>query len=332
MSSVVLGRLFNRLASTSKLQLIAARTVSLRTSFRPDKFGPSSLTACRTAATAAAKATTATKAKPTRSAAATKKTTTTKKAAATKKPAAKTKKVAVKKKAAPKKKAAAKKKAAPKKKKPAARKPRTLTDAQKEAKKAKVKEEKLKLTKQEMIKNALKPPYKKPELNISSYSVFLSQNMTGKNTKDNKEAGFTREISKAWVTFPDAEKQKLKDIAQVKKDEARAAYRAFIESHTPDEIYKANSARRWLKARKVRGASTEPLVDHRLPKHPTTAFFHYMNSLRESGEMKGNVREESRAAGQKWKALSDEEKKPYLDLAEVSKQRYATEKAALLKA
>ncbi|KAF8534760.1 hypothetical protein BDD12DRAFT_858900 [Trichophaea hybrida] len=330
MSLVGLGRLLNRLASTSKLQLIVVRPVSFRTSFRPDKFGPSSLTACRTVA---AKATTASKAKPTGRAAATKKSTTTKKAAATKKPAAKTKKVAVKKKkVAPKKKAAAKKKAAPKKKKPAAKKPKTLTDAQKEAKRAKAKEEKLKLLKQEMLKDALKPPYKKPELNISSYSLFLSQNMTGKNTKDNKETGFTREISKAWATLPDAEKQKLRDIVQVKKDEARVTYRAFIESHTPDEIRKANTARRWLKSRQVRGASCEPLVDHRLPKYPTTAFFHYLNSLRESGEMKGNVREESRAAGHKWNAMSDEEKKPYLDLAATSKQRYAIEKAALLKA
>jgi hypothetical protein len=111
------------------------------------------------------------------------------------------------------------------------------------------------------------------------------------------------------LVTPNSEKQRYSELAKVKKDESRDAYRAFIESHKPNDIVKANAARRWLRAQGVRGNHL-PLVDHRLPKHPITAFFHFMGELREKGDMSGsNVRDMSRAAGEKWRALSDDEKK-----------------------
>jgi hypothetical protein len=163
------------------------------------------LTAYRTVATTGKAKATATKAKPSGRAATTTKKATTKKAAL-KKPAAKTKKTAVRKAASKKKAAPKKKKAAPKKKVAAKPKKKVLTDEQKEAKKAKAKLLKFRSTKQEMLKQALAPPTKKPDINFSGYSLFLSQSMSGHNLKDSKDT-FTSEIAKKWSALPEAEKQ-----------------------------------------------------------------------------------------------------------------------------
>jgi len=64
------------------------------------------------------------------------------------------------------------------------------------------------------------------------------------------------------------------------------------------------------------------------PKRPTTAFFFYTSSIRETVSKANpgkSVGELSKIFGQMWADLSEEEKKPFKELNEKDKERYAKE-------
>ncbi|GAN07545.1 non-histone chromosomal protein 6 [Mucor ambiguus] len=72
--------------------------------------------------------------------------------------------------------------------------------------------------------------------------------------------------------------------------------------------------------------------DPNAPKRGLSAYMFF------SQDKRAQVKEENPEAsfgtlgkllGEKWKAMSDEEKKPYVDKAEADKKRYEDEKAAL---
>jgi hypothetical protein len=94
-----------------------------------------------------------------------------------------------------------------------------------------------------------------------------------------------------------------------------AEYTAWINSHTPIQIYKANKARILLrrklpKKKGGRPAHTEPLKDDRLPTAPARAYTIFVAERWATGDMKGiAVREAARVIGEEWKALSAGEKK-----------------------
>eukprot|EP01055_Gregarina_sp_Pseudo9_P003569 Gregarina_sp_Pseudo_9__3568@NODE_372_length_3017_cov_54_217596_g351_i0_p3_GENE_NODE_372_length_3017_cov_54_217596_g351_i0NODE_372_length_3017_cov_54_217596_g351_i0_p3_ORF_typecomplete_len104_score31_58HMG_box/PF00505_19/1_4e04HMG_box/PF00505_19/6_9e18HMG_box_2/PF09011_10/2_8e03HMG_box_2/PF09011_10/1_3e14HMG_box_2/PF09011_10/5_2e02RIB43A/PF05914_12/0_00035HMG_box_5/PF14887_6/0_0081Protamine_like/PF06382_11/3_NODE_372_length_3017_cov_54_217596_g351_i025352846 len=67
-------------------------------------------------------------------------------------------------------------------------------------------------------------------------------------------------------------------------------------------------------------------------KRPMSAFFWYLakrraSLLNEKPELKTNVREVGRIVGVEWKAMSTEQRKPYVKLQEDDKKRYDNEKA-----
>ncbi|KAF8009628.1 hypothetical protein BT93_J0592 [Corymbia citriodora subsp. variegata] len=66
--------------------------------------------------------------------------------------------------------------------------------------------------------------------------------------------------------------------------------------------------------------------DANMPKRPATAFFLFMDDFRkaykeENPDSKG-VKEVAKQGGEKWKSMSDEEKKPYLDKASELKAEF----------
>jgi hypothetical protein len=95
-----------------------------------------------------------------------------------------------------------------------------------------------------------------------------------------------------------------------------AEYKAWILTHTPEQIYAANVARNQLryrlKAGEYRGTPryTARLRDDRLPKRPSGTYTIFVSERWASGDMKGIAAPDaSRIIASEWKALSAGEKK-----------------------
>jgi hypothetical protein len=96
-------------------------------------------------------------------------------------------------------------------------------------------------------------------------------------------------------------------MAKAQSEKKEAAYKAWIESHTLEEIRTANRARQWLKKHGVRGYDYL-LKDHRRPKMPIRAFLAYYSQNR--AELEGeSFGDKSKSAAARWKTMSDAEKK-----------------------
>lgn len=96
-----------------------------------------------------------------------------------------------------------------------------------------------------------------------------------------------------------------------------------MESHTIEDIYKANLARTRLT--RVHNVKTRKITDERVPKRPVTAFAHFvkarMSNYNEGQGMLAAVKDISAV----WKSLSAAEKRPYEDLTLADKSRYVKE-------
>ncbi|KAJ4986633.1 HMG box protein [Stagonosporopsis vannaccii] len=233
-----------------------------------------------------------------------------KKTAAAKKPAAK------KKKAAPKK---AKKKAAPKK---AARKPKkVLTDEEKEKK-----------TINNLRKLALREPFvRKP---LSAYTVFIQE--AAKVTERSGPKSDLTDLTKGWKDITPAEHEKYNHLAAQRTEERLAEYKAWVESHTPDQIRIANNARYSLR-RKLEGKlksgvyprHTQRIVDERAVKRPMNSWALFFSERQSSSDFKNMaVADRTKLIAGEWRALSVNEKQRFEDQAAADRQRYAREVAA----
>lgn len=110
---------------------------------------------------------------------------------------------------------------------------------------------------------------------------------------------------------------------------ARAAeFKAWVHSHTPEQIYDANLARLHLR-RIIRESTgkvppnTRKIIDDRHVPRPATAFARFFGERKSSGDMKGiSTRESGKLISEEWKAMSESEKKvlsPFPSLQDPSK-------------
>ncbi|KAJ9190626.1 hypothetical protein P3X46_001808 [Hevea brasiliensis] len=94
------------------------------------------------------------------------------------------------------------------------------------------------------------------------------------------------------------------------------------EVKKPSERKKATSTEPKAKKAKKEKKSNNP----NKPKRPPTAFFIFMDEFRkafkEANPDNKDVKKVSKEAGEKWKSMTDEEKKPYVDKAAERKAEY----------
>jgi hypothetical protein len=106
--------------------------------------------------------------------------------------------------------------------------------------------------------------------------------------------------------------QHYNHVANENKLANEAAYRSWVESHTPDQIRAANAARASLK-RKIGKKKTKefaPIEDPRIPKKPVNVLAAFTKERWASGDMKGiSVADASKALTNEWKTLPAAEKK-----------------------
>ncbi|KAL4969077.1 HMG-box domain-containing protein [Aspergillus stella-maris] len=118
------------------------------------------------------------------------------------------------------------------------------------------------------------------------------------------------------------ERQRYVDQANANKAANQAAYEAWVQSHTPHQIYEANKARRQLS--RIKGGKKVTLIkDDRLVKRPTSAWIYYFMEKRDSNAV--TVAEESKAVASEWRSLSDLQKAKYYDMSQKDLLRYERE-------
>ncbi|KAM0502591.1 hypothetical protein ACHAP6_000501 [Verticillium nonalfalfae] len=217
------------------------------------------------------------------------------------------------------------KEAAPKKKKGAAKpKPKKVKKAKKEV----APEVKLAQEVRELKKIALlKEPKKLPE---TVWTLFTTQNIKSGEASLGERS---KQLAEEYRLLDAAETERLKDLAEKNKVANNAAYKAWVESHTPAEIVAANNARNVLRRKVNKGKGVThrfPIRDERLPKRPTTVYNLFFKARWASGDFSGSVTEATRTIAEEYKQLSEEQRQVYEDLATADFERYAREVSSVL--
>ncbi|KAF2322443.1 hypothetical protein GH714_017068 [Hevea brasiliensis] len=100
------------------------------------------------------------------------------------------------------------------------------------------------------------------------------------------------------------------------------SWKSLLKLKKPSERKKATSTEPKAKKAKKEQKSNNP----NKPKRPPTAFFIFMDEFRkafkEANPDNKDVKKVSKEAGEKWKSMTDEEKKPYVDKAAERKAEY----------
>uniref|UniRef100_A0A8H7TNE5 HMG box domain-containing protein n=1 Tax=Bionectria ochroleuca TaxID=29856 RepID=A0A8H7TNE5_BIOOC len=225
------------------------------------------------------------------------------------------------------------KKAAPEKpEKKAAKKPA----AKKPAAKKKVGRKKKELTPEEAEKADIKK-WKKQALwnqepaagNGSGWAIYVGEQFTGQKFDDGTTiTDKMRVLRDKWNELSDYDKERYKSQAEVEAVQRKKQRKEWIESHSIEEIHLANQARLLLQ-RKYNKKSPR-LHDERKRKRPTSAFVRffvsYFNSL-DPEAPKVESRNRFEGASARWKAMSDEEKAPYVKEYQEEMKRFQEENA-----
>ncbi|KAI0972538.1 hypothetical protein F4678DRAFT_428389 [Xylaria arbuscula] len=157
------------------------------------------------------------------------------------------------------------------------------------------------------------------------WPLFVAEKTQG--SKDGTVAQRMASLSLEYKALPSSEIQRLRSKAQQTKATDEVNYKAWIESHTPQEIYDANNARKSLKKKyNVPKGTVKILRDERVPKRPATAYSLFTKARWASGDYSSAgpafIRDTAQSIAQEWKNLTPAERKPYEDQAKSESDSY----------
>ncbi|KAK6443381.1 hypothetical protein LTR95_000207 [Oleoguttula sp. CCFEE 5521] len=147
----------------------------------------------------------------------------------------------------------------------------------------------------------------------------------------------SKNLSAAWKEQSPADIEHFNHLAHTTTEAHQAAYKSWVQSHTPDEVKLANSARRSLRRRESSSSSgSEPaknrrtrwpaILDEREPKAAVQPYIQFSIARNASGDFKHlPLIERSKLIGEEWKALEVGEKKKYETLHSADRERYIDE-------
>ncbi|KAI1356506.1 hypothetical protein F5Y01DRAFT_79302 [Xylaria sp. FL0043] len=141
------------------------------------------------------------------------------------------------------------------------------------------------------------------------------------------------ELSREYKALSSSELQRLKSKVEQAKASNEVSYKAWLESHSPQEIYEANLARKTLKRKyNFPKGPVKILPDHRLPKRPSTAYALFTKARWASGDYSGEngLASKAPAIAQEWKKLTPAERKPFEDQAASEAESYSKVMDALV--
>lgn len=155
-----------------------------------------------------------------------------------------------------------------------------------------------------------------PKKAKSSYIFYCMDKRAELKNKDPSLSAnqLTTKLGQMWKELSEKDKKKYEDLA--KKDKER--YSGEMSQYTPPPTSDDDATPSKKKKREQTG-----------PKRPMSAYLYFCKDMREvlkkeKPELKAN--EATSEIGARWKALSEEQKKPYEARHLVDKQRYEAEK------
>ncbi|KAI8053808.1 high mobility group box domain-containing protein [Syncephalis plumigaleata] len=131
----------------------------------------------------------------------------------------------------------------------------------------------------------------------------------------------TKEASVKWKSMSESEKQVYFDRATVETQRLQEAYAQWLSSLTQEQIVLLRCQQ---SLQRKKGKQIAMVRDPAKPKRPSSSFFSFLNQRRAALKDEGLIPVEiSKRVAQEWKAMSDAEKKPYVDEANKAYQEYA---------
>ncbi|RMZ79117.1 hypothetical protein DV738_g3455, partial [Chaetothyriales sp. CBS 135597] len=179
------------------------------------------------------------------------------------------------------------------------------------------------LKKQALLRSAPKG------LPSTAWTVFFVENGPKKGEALDKSGNRVKATAQEYRNISAEERERLNRIAGENKAQNEAAYKEWVQSHTPLQIKQANHARDLLRqeARKLNKKTSFPRIkDERLPKLPQNQFSLFLQERFQSGDLKGqSIAEAGKRVAQEWKDLSPTEKKAYDERFAADRIRYQDE-------
>ncbi|TIB40503.1 hypothetical protein E3P86_00664 [Wallemia ichthyophaga] len=210
--------------------------------------------------------------------------------------------------------------------------PATKTqDAEKEKARKQLEKEKEKAKKaKDAVKTKLSPPKQAP----TAWQLFFIEELDKARQQGKIEIGvISHSASELYKKLTDAEKMPYVEHSKELRAKQAKEFAEYIKSLPYDVLKKENSLR--TKLRKQGKKGVQKIRDPNAPKRPLTAYFAYLKDLRDkedfrqsifgndaTGWLQSSIIDQSRAASDKWKALSEDVKQTYKDKATEAKKKY----------
>ncbi|KAI2784785.1 hypothetical protein F4815DRAFT_454212 [Daldinia loculata] len=186
------------------------------------------------------------------------------------------------------------------------------------------------LERRQLKKTAL---FNEPKLLADSpWTVYVAEQTKDKVTSAEDLRDRMLGLAQSYRSLPASEHQRLTDTAAQNKLNNAAAYKAWVETHTPDQTVAANRARQLLKRKyNYPVANLKTIHDPRVPKRPITPFSLFTKARWASGDFATRpFAEAAREIGKEWIKLPDVERHAYDDLGKAARDEYEKEVEAVL--
>ncbi|KAL3460676.1 hypothetical protein BJX64DRAFT_176607 [Aspergillus heterothallicus] len=201
--------------------------------------------------------------------------------------------------------------------------PKRVLTEEEQAKKAEAKKVKqLRQLKAQLKETALQLPKQLPtavtSLAVSKFYPEAKKTAATSIDAFRKSAEMVRDLSAS-------ERQEFENVAKANKAANKAAYEAWVKSHTPRQIIDANTARRRLA--QIKGTKRMILIkDDRLVKRPKGAWIHYFEERLVTEEFGGSSAPAlASSIAAQYRSLPTADKAKYQQLAKDDLERYRRE-------
>ncbi|TYJ57493.1 hypothetical protein B9479_001810 [Cryptococcus floricola] len=140
-------------------------------------------------------------------------------------------------------------------------------------------------------------------------------------------ANIAKEAGQNYANLSAERKAYYAEKVKIAREQHAKALQAWQATLTPEDVRLENLFR--AQQRKEGKSRKGNIKDPNAPKKPLSAYFLFLKAIRENQEIRDQVwgeavatTQQSILAAERWRNLTDLEKKPYLEQAELSKQAY----------
>jgi len=175
-------------------------------------------------------------------------------------------------------------------------------------------------------KSLLRPPKLAP----SAWQLYFTdwiQRHQASSTRKLNVAQAAKEAGVEYARLSPEEKEPYKRRSLAMKEIREREHHAYMSSLTPDDIKRENVFR--AAQRKAGKSRRGNIKDPNAPKKPLSAYFMFLQRIRSDPVLVKNVfghetetTKQSVLAAEKWRSMTDEERKPFLAQAEQEKLEY----------